>query len=110
MTLHPAAGAEDPADRVTLDETVSFALMRMLETLSPAERTAFVLHDVFGLTHERRGIPVHGALVKVNGEAGRLLQAGSERSVLAFSIAAGRIVALDVQRNPAKLERTPWLG
>jgi RNA polymerase sigma-70 factor, ECF subfamily len=38
----------DPADRVTLDEEVSLALLRVLERLSPAERTAFVLHDVFG--------------------------------------------------------------
>jgi len=39
----------DPADRVTLDESVSMALLVVLETLSPAERTTFVLHDVFGL-------------------------------------------------------------
>jgi RNA polymerase sigma-70 factor (ECF subfamily) len=38
---------EDPADRVTLDESVSYALLTVLEQLSPAERTAFVLHDVF---------------------------------------------------------------
>jgi RNA polymerase sigma-70 factor (ECF subfamily) len=41
--------AADPADRVTLDESVSMALLVVLERLSPAERTAFVLHDVFGL-------------------------------------------------------------
>jgi RNA polymerase sigma-70 factor, ECF subfamily len=39
----------DPADRVTLDESVSFALLVVLETLSPAERTAWVLHDLFDL-------------------------------------------------------------
>lgn len=39
----------DPADRVTLDETVSYALAVVLESLSPAERTAWVLHDVFGM-------------------------------------------------------------
>ena len=39
--------AEDPADRVTLDESVSYAMLALLEQLSPAERTAFVLHDVF---------------------------------------------------------------
>jgi RNA polymerase sigma-70 factor (ECF subfamily) len=38
----------DPADRVTLDESVSMALLVVLETLSAAERVAFVLHDVFG--------------------------------------------------------------
>lgn len=41
--------AADPADRVTLDETVGYALLVVLEALSPAERTAFVLHDVFGM-------------------------------------------------------------
>ena len=39
--------SEDPAERVTLDESVSYALLAVLEQLSPAERTAFVLHDVF---------------------------------------------------------------
>jgi RNA polymerase sigma-70 factor (ECF subfamily) len=39
--------AGDPADHVTLDESVSYALLALLEQLSPAERTAFVLHDVF---------------------------------------------------------------
>jgi RNA polymerase sigma-70 factor, ECF subfamily len=43
-----AAGA-NPADRVTLDESVSFALLVVLESLTPAERTAWVLHEVFGL-------------------------------------------------------------
>jgi RNA polymerase sigma-70 factor, ECF subfamily len=38
---------EDPADRVTVDESVSYALLTVLEQLSPAERTAFVLHEVF---------------------------------------------------------------
>lgn len=41
--------AADPADRVTLDESVSMALLVVLERLSPPERTAFVLHDVFGV-------------------------------------------------------------
>jgi RNA polymerase sigma-70 factor, ECF subfamily len=43
----------DPADRVTLDDSVRIALLSVLERLSPAERAAFVLHDVFGLTFEQ---------------------------------------------------------
>lgn len=39
----------DLADRITLDDTVRMALMVVLEQLTPAERTAFVLHDVFDL-------------------------------------------------------------
>ncbi|MFB9962507.1 RNA polymerase sigma factor SigJ [Sinosporangium siamense] len=45
----------DPADRVTLDESMSMAMLVVLESLSPAERTAFVLHDVFGLTFAEVG-------------------------------------------------------
>lgn len=41
--------APDPAEQVTLDDTVSFALMVVLETLTPAERTTWVLHEVFGM-------------------------------------------------------------
>ena len=43
----------DPADRVTLDDTVRIALLVVMERLSPAERAAFVLHDVFGLTFDQ---------------------------------------------------------
>lgn len=42
----------DPADRVTLDESVSMALLLVLERLSAAERTAFLLHDVFSMPFE----------------------------------------------------------
>ena len=194
----------DPADRVTLDEDVSFALLAVLEQLSPAERTAFVLHDVFdvpfaevaqvvGRTPEavrqlaaraRRHVadqrprhpstaeeharlvqsfgtavaegdlrtllevldpdvvftadgggialaarkPVHGAervarawlalartagsgarggIVEVNGAAGLLLElsGSSDRSLLAFTVDDGRIIRIDVVRNPEKLRR-----
>jgi DNA-directed RNA polymerase specialized sigma24 family protein len=44
----PAGGTTDPADRVTLDESVSMAFLVVLEAMTPAERVAFVLHDVFG--------------------------------------------------------------
>ncbi|THG33622.1 sigma-70 family RNA polymerase sigma factor [Naasia lichenicola] len=43
------AGATDPLDRVSLDESVSTALLLVLESMTPAERVAFVLHDVFAL-------------------------------------------------------------
>jgi RNA polymerase sigma factor (sigma-70 family) len=38
----------DPADRVTLDESVNMAFLVVLESMTPAERVAFILHDVFG--------------------------------------------------------------
>ena len=43
-----AGGATaDPADRVTLDESVNMAFLVVLESMTPAERVAFILHDVF---------------------------------------------------------------
>lgn len=38
----------DPADRITLDESVSMAFLIVLDTMTPAERVALILHDVFG--------------------------------------------------------------
>jgi RNA polymerase sigma-70 factor (ECF subfamily) len=45
--VEPADALLDPAERVTIDESVRMALLIVLERLSPAERVAFVLHDVF---------------------------------------------------------------
>ena len=45
----PASRRLDPADRVTLDDEVRTALLEVLRRLSPGERVAFVLHDVFGV-------------------------------------------------------------
>lgn len=42
----------DPADRVTLDDEVRTALLEVLRRLSPGERVAFVLHDVFQMPFE----------------------------------------------------------
>lgn len=43
------ADPEDPADRATLDDTVSTALLVVLDAMTPAERVAFVLHDIFAV-------------------------------------------------------------
>jgi RNA polymerase sigma-70 factor (ECF subfamily) len=43
----PAGASVDPADRVTLDESVNMAFLVVLESMTPAERVAFILHDVF---------------------------------------------------------------
>ena len=63
----------DPADQITLDDSVRIALLAVLEQLSPAERVVFVLHDVFQLTFEQ-----------IAGTVGRTAgRAGSWRAVLA---------------------------
>ena len=42
----------DPESQVQLAESVGLALLVVLETLGPAERLAFVLHDMFGIPFE----------------------------------------------------------
>lgn len=199
------AGAPDPADRVTLDESVSMALLVVLELLSPAERTAFVLHDVFGvpfpeiaevvgrtpaavrqlasrarrhvadgrprnpatrteqrelvqaftaacqqgdlpglialldpevvlrgdgggkvstlhriernaarvapmmLAHSRVVGPMRMLPAEVNGAPGLIIRTGDGLSVLAFTVDAGLITAIDIIRNPDKLAKVPDL-
>jgi RNA polymerase sigma-70 factor, ECF subfamily len=190
----------DPAERLTLDESVSMALLVVLESLTPAERCAFLLHDVFGYafaevapmvgrspqaarqlaTRARRAVeagrprqpadaeqqrqvveaflkaaaggdvagllalldpdvryrsdgggivpatrkPITGAarvarmltrmashyagevsvrVVNVNGSAGLMIEEEPRLNVVAFTIDGGRIIAIDVIRNPAKL-------
>ena len=39
--------SSDPADRITLDESINMAFLVVLESMTPAERVAFILHDVF---------------------------------------------------------------
>src|SRR5512132_656394 len=44
----PAAATADPADRITLDESINMACVVFLDAVTPAERVAFILPDVFG--------------------------------------------------------------
>src|SRR3954451_6948926 len=47
--LHAVA---DPADEAVLADSVGLALLAVLDTLGPAERLAFVLHDLFDVPFE----------------------------------------------------------
>ncbi|GJF31598.1 DNA-directed RNA polymerase sigma-70 factor [Kitasatospora sp. NE20-6] len=48
----PADGAADPEQQALLADSVGLALLVVLETLAPAERLAFVLHDMFAVPFE----------------------------------------------------------
>jgi len=54
----------DPADRITLDDSVRMAMLIVLEQLTPSERVAYILHDVFRIPFEQ-----------VSGIVGRSAQA-----------------------------------
>ena len=48
----PAATGPDPEQEALLADSIGLALLVVLDTLSPAERVAFVLHDLFGVPFE----------------------------------------------------------
>lgn len=68
--------AADPADRVTLDESVDMAFLVVLESMTPAERVAFILHDVF-----RYPFPEVAAIVGRTPDACRQLATSARRRV-----------------------------
>jgi RNA polymerase sigma-70 factor, ECF subfamily len=100
--LVPAAGAgADPADVVTLDESVRMALLIVLEQLTPAERAVFVLHDVFQFSYEEIARIVErtpAACRQLGSRARRAIHAGggerrAEVDVADFRRVAERFIA-----------------
>jgi len=47
-----SAGGSDPEEEALLGESIGLALLVVLDRLAPAERVAFVLHDVFAIPFE----------------------------------------------------------
>jgi RNA polymerase sigma-70 factor, ECF subfamily len=77
-TGHAGAAAADPADRITLDESVDMALLVVLDSMTPAERVAFLLHDVF-----RYSFAEVGEIVGRSPAACRQLASSARRRVRA---------------------------
>jgi RNA polymerase sigma-70 factor, ECF subfamily len=84
----------DPADRVTLDDEVRMALHVILARLTPAERTAYVLHDVFKYSFD----DIAG-IVGRSPAACRQLAARARQRIHADSGAARFAVESDDQRR-----------
>ena len=72
------AGREDPEYEVLLSEAVGVALQVVLETLAPAERVAFVLHDMFAVPFDEIA-----TLIDRSPEATRQLASRARRRVQA---------------------------
>jgi RNA polymerase sigma factor (sigma-70 family) len=73
----PDAGdAASPEQQAMLADSVGLALLVVLDTLAPAERTAFVLHDMFGVPFEDIG-----AIVGRSPAAARQLASRGRRRV-----------------------------
>jgi RNA polymerase sigma-70 factor (ECF subfamily) len=80
----PDAGA-DPEAEALMADSVGLALLVVLETLTPAERLAFVLHDMFGVPFEE--------VAQIGGRspgAAKMLASRARRRVRGVSPAPGR--------------------
>jgi RNA polymerase sigma-70 factor (ECF subfamily) len=70
------ADRSDPEQEALIADSVGLALLVVLETLSPAERLAFVLHDMFGVPFEEIA-----PIVERNAAATRQLASRARRRV-----------------------------
>jgi RNA polymerase sigma factor (sigma-70 family) len=66
----------DPEHEAILADSVGLALLVVLETLSPAERVAFVLHDLFGVPFDEVG-----RLVGRSTDAAKMMASRARRRV-----------------------------
>lgn len=111
----PMITTPGPADQVSLEESIRFALLVALERLTPAERTAWVLHDVFAVPFTEVTEAVgrspaavrqlaHRARTHVQAAAPRITVDPAEhaRVVTAFlaAIRAGDLAALTAALDP----------
>lgn len=120
----PSDATADPIDRVSLDESVSTALLVVLEAMTPAERVAFVLHDVFSMPFDEIAAIVGrtpAACRQLATSARRRVQQSSSRQVpraehdqvvQAFSAAArnGDIAGLIAVLDPKVVLRSDGGG
>lgn len=99
----PEPGNQSPEQETLLADSVGLALLVILETLRPAERLAFVLHDMFDVPYEKIG-PIVGtsevaakklasrARQRIRGEPRRLPDEAlcCQRAVVEAFLAASR--------------------
>ncbi|WP_078946520.1 sigma-70 family RNA polymerase sigma factor [Streptomyces sp. NRRL B-3648] len=78
---HAPSAGPDPAEDALLADSVGLALLVVLDTLSPAERLAFVLHDLFGVPFGEVG----GVLGR-NAAAARQLASRARRRVRGVAV------------------------
>jgi RNA polymerase sigma-70 factor (ECF subfamily) len=89
------ADGVDPEHEALLADSVGLALLVVLETLTPAERLAFVLHDMFGIPFDEIG-----RLVDRSPQAARQLASRARRRVRAQPVTPD----VDVKAQRAVIE------
>jgi len=96
----PGGITGDPADRVTLDESVTMAFLVVLDSMTPAERVAFVLHDVF-----RYSFAEVAQIVGRTPAACRQLASSARRRIRAAQPPATAAAAAAAAVHPASIVR-----
>lgn len=83
-------GQHDPEQDVLLGDSVGIALLVVLETLAPAERVAFVLHDMFAVPFDEIAV-----IVDRSPDAARQLASRARRRIQG----AGPVPSVDLARR-----------
>ena len=111
------ADGTDPEHEALLADSVGLALLVVLETLNPAERLAFVLHDMFAVPFDEIGPIVERspeAARQLASRARRRVQGESavpdadlatQREVLDAFLVAAREVEMDILADPERLSQ-----
>jgi RNA polymerase sigma-70 factor (ECF subfamily) len=76
IVMDNEADGADPEQEAVLADSVGLALLVVLDTLNPAERVAFVLHDLFGVPFDEVG-----RLVGRSTDAAKMLASRARRRV-----------------------------
>jgi RNA polymerase sigma factor (sigma-70 family) len=89
-TVAPGSGRSDPEQEAILAESVGLALLVVLDTLAPAERLAFVLHDMFAVPFDEIA-----AIVGRSEDATRQLASRARRRVQGSDKVRGSGISAD---------------
>ncbi|MFB7288819.1 RNA polymerase sigma factor SigJ [Actinacidiphila glaucinigra] len=89
----PLLTGPDASEAVLVDESVGSAMLLVMEELSPPERVAFILHDVFGIEFGRIA-----DVLDTSGPAARQLASRARRKVAAARPSAPRASRAERER------------
>jgi len=108
VTAQPAAdpaNGTDPEHEAVLADSVGLALLVVLDTLTPAERLAFVLHDMFGVPFEEIAPIVERSPVATRQLASRARRRVQEARVQEARVQEAGPGDPDAERQPGEISR-----
>jgi len=99
------AGGTDPEHEAVLADSVGLALLVVLDTLTPAERLAFVLHDMFAVPFEEIAPIVERSPVATRQLASRARRRVQEARVQEAGVQEAGSGDPDAERQPGEIAR-----